>query len=139
MNAQCAVFAESEVVSLIHAKYAKEDIVRAVHDAIADRIASMVRKIGIEKDVALVGGVARNIGFVDSLKRDLELDLLIPDNPEFSCALGGPGRCLCSSRKGKRRLRWKKNTGDGLNPSGRRLISTGKPAILFPLELMSVQ
>lgn len=88
MNAQCAVFAESEVVSLIHAKHAKEDIVRAVHDAIADRIASMARKIGIEKDVALVGGVARNIGFVDSLKRDLQLDLFIPEDPEFSCALG---------------------------------------------------
>jgi benzoyl-CoA reductase subunit D len=88
MNAQCAVFAESEVVSLIHAKHSKEDIARAVHDAIADRIASMIRKIGIERDVALVGGVARNPGFVDSLKRDLEVDLRIPENPEFSCALG---------------------------------------------------
>jgi len=88
MNAQCAVFAESEVVSLIHAKHAKEDIARAVHDAIADRIASMARKIGIEKDVALVGGVAKNIGFVDSLKRDLQVELLIPEDPEFSCALG---------------------------------------------------
>ncbi len=88
MNAQCAVFAESEVVSLIHAKHTKEDIVRAVHDAISDRIASLARKIGIEKDVALVGGVARNIGFVDSLKRDLKQDLFIPEDPEFSCALG---------------------------------------------------
>ncbi len=88
MNAQCAVFAESEVVSLIHAKHAKEDIARAVHDAIADRIASMARKIGIERDVALVGGVARNVGFVDSLKRDLQVELLIPEQPEFSCAFG---------------------------------------------------
>ncbi len=88
MNAQCAVFAESEVVSLIHAKHTKEDIACAVHDAIADRIASLARKIGIEKDVALVGGVARNVGFVDSLKRDLEVDLILPEDPEFSCALG---------------------------------------------------
>jgi len=88
MNAQCVVFAESEVVSLIHAKHTKEDIVRAVHDAIADRIASMTRRIGIEKDVALVGGLARNIGFVDSLKRDLKQELLIPEDPEYSCALG---------------------------------------------------
>lgn len=88
MNAQCAVFAESEVVSLIHAKHSKEDIARAVHDAIADRIASLARKIGIEKDVALVGGVAKNVGFVDSLRRDLDVDLLIPEEPEFSCALG---------------------------------------------------
>lgn len=88
MNAQCAVFAESEVVSLIHAKYAKEDIARAVHDAIADRIASMARKIGIVKDIALTGGVSRNAGFVDSLKRDLKEELWIPDDPEYSCAYG---------------------------------------------------
>ncbi|NIM50768.1 MAG: CoA activase, partial [Gemmatimonadales bacterium] len=43
MNAQCAVFAESEVVSLLHAKTAKEDIARAVHDAIASRIVSLAR------------------------------------------------------------------------------------------------
>lgn len=88
MNAQCAVFAESEVVSLIHAKHSKEDIARAIHDAIADRIASMVRKIGMEKDIALVGGVSKNIGFVEALKRDLDVDLFIPEDPEYSCALG---------------------------------------------------
>jgi benzoyl-CoA reductase subunit D len=88
MNAQCAVFAESEVVSLIHAKTPKEDIARAIHDAISDRIASMVRRVGIEREVALVGGVARNIGFVESLKRDLEAEFLIPETPEFISALG---------------------------------------------------
>lgn len=98
MNAQCAVFAESEVVSLIHAKHSKEDIARAVHDAIADRIASLARKIGIEKEVALVGGVARNVGFVDSLQRDLQLELVIPEDPEFSCALGA---ALVAAEKAK--------------------------------------
>jgi benzoyl-CoA reductase subunit D len=98
MNAQCAVFAESEVVSLIHAKHTKEDIARAVHDAIADRIASMARKIGIEKDVALVGGVSRNIGFVESLKRDLKEKLFIPEDPEFSCAYGA---ALVAAEKAK--------------------------------------
>ncbi|MFC2166252.1 acyl-CoA dehydratase activase [Acidobacteriota bacterium] len=88
MKAQCAVFAESEVVSLIHANYSKADIARAVHDAIADRIASMARKVGIEKDVVLVGGMSRNIGFVKSLERILKEDVLIPDDPEFSCAHG---------------------------------------------------
>ncbi|MFX0113332.1 MAG: acyl-CoA dehydratase activase [Candidatus Hodarchaeota archaeon] len=89
MNAQCSVFAESEVVSLIHAGTSKEDISRAIHDAIASRIASMVRRIGVEKEVALVGGVAKNVGFEDSLKRTLGLSsLLIPDNPEFVGAFG---------------------------------------------------
>jgi benzoyl-CoA reductase subunit D len=88
MNAQCAVFAESEVVTLIHAKTAKEDIARAVHDAIADRISSMVRRVGIEKDVALIGGVARNVGFVKSLEDTLEISVSIPEEPEYVSALG---------------------------------------------------
>lgn len=88
MNAQCTVFAESEVVSLVHAKTPKADIVRAVHDAIASRIISMVRRVGVEKEVVLIGGMAKNIGFVDSLKRGLEMDLVVPEEPEFVGALG---------------------------------------------------
>ncbi len=88
MNAQCAVFAESEVVSLVHAKTAKEDIARAVHDALAERVVSMVRRVGIEKDVALIGGMARNPGFIDSLQRSLEFEVLVPQDPEFVGALG---------------------------------------------------
>ena len=62
MNAQCAVFAESEVVSMIHGNMPKPDIARAVHDAIASRIVSMVRKVGQTPPVALIGGMARNSG-----------------------------------------------------------------------------
>ncbi len=88
MNAQCAVFAESEVVSLVHAKTPKQDIARAVHDAIASRIISMVRRVGINKEVALVGGVSHNPGFVDSLSRGLEMEVLVPEFPEYVGALG---------------------------------------------------
>lgn len=89
MNAQCSVFAESEVVSLIHSGNTREDISRAIHDAIASRIASMVRRIGVEDEVIIIGGVAKNVGFVDSLKRTLELTkVIIPDEPEFIGALG---------------------------------------------------
>ncbi|MFW9829681.1 MAG: acyl-CoA dehydratase activase [Candidatus Thorarchaeota archaeon] len=91
MNAQCTIFAESEVVSLIHQKTAKEDIIKAVHDAIADRNTSMVRQIGIEKDVALIGGVANNIGFVDAMNKNLGFELLVPKDgvdPEYVSALG---------------------------------------------------
>lgn len=88
MNAQCAVFAESEVVSLIHAKTPKEDIARAIHDAIADRIISMVRRVGIEKDIVVVGGLAINVGFIASIKRSLETDVIVPEYPEYAAALG---------------------------------------------------
>jgi predicted CoA-substrate-specific enzyme activase len=88
MNAQCAVFGESEVVSLIHQKTPKHDIARAVHDAIAGRIASVARIVGLEDDVVMVGGVAKNIGFVESLKRDIGIEVKVPDDPEYIGALG---------------------------------------------------
>jgi benzoyl-CoA reductase subunit D len=88
MNAQCAVFAESEVVSLLHAKTPKEDIARAVHDAIASRIVSLARKVGFEPDVVLMGGLARNPGFVDSLERALDCRVSIPEDPEYTGAYG---------------------------------------------------
>jgi len=88
MNAQCAVFAESEVVSLVHAGTPKEDISRAIHVAIANRISSMARRTSIESDVVLIGGVARNVGFVESLKAELGMDVFVPQDPEFVSALG---------------------------------------------------
>lgn len=88
MNAQCAVFAESEVVSLVHSKTPKQDIAKAVHDAISSRIVSMVRRVGIEDEVALVGGVSFNPGFVDALNRGLETKVLVPENPDYIGALG---------------------------------------------------
>jgi len=88
MNAQCTIFAESEVVSLIHEKASKADIARAIHDSIANRITSLARRLGIQKDVVLVGGVARNVGFITSLQRTLGVDLLVPEEPEFVGALG---------------------------------------------------
>lgn len=88
MNAQCTVFAESEVVTLIHERTAKEDIAKAIVDAIAARIASMVRRVGIERDVLLIGGVARNVGFVEALKRELGVDVVVPPEPEYVGAIG---------------------------------------------------
>jgi benzoyl-CoA reductase subunit D len=88
MNAQCAVFAESEVVTLIHSKTPRQDIARAVLDAIASRIISMVRKVGFEKDVAVIGGVALNPGFIDAMNRGLEMQVHVPEDPEYIGALG---------------------------------------------------
>lgn len=88
MNAQCAVFAESELVSLIHRKLPKVDIIRSVHEAMSGRIDSLARTIEVVKDVALIGGVARNVGFLDCLKRSLEVDILVPEDPEFVGAVG---------------------------------------------------
>jgi len=89
MNAQCAIFAESEVVGLIHAKVSKEDISRAIHDAMASRIVSMIRRVGVKEDIAMIGGVGLNPGFVDSLKKELGIErVLVPDDTLFGAAVG---------------------------------------------------
>lgn len=101
MNAQCTIFAESEVVSLIHEKASKADIARAIHDSIANRITSLARRLGIQKDVVLVGGVAKNVGFVNSLQRTLGVELLVPEDPEFVGALGAALAPLKGGGRGK--------------------------------------
>lgn len=88
MNAQCAIFAESEVVSLIHSGATRADISRAVHDSIADRISAVARRVGLEKDVVIIGGMAKNAGFVDALKRALSMDIIVPPDPEYVSAIG---------------------------------------------------
>lgn len=89
MNAQCAIFAESEVVGLIHAKTPKQDISKAIHDAMASRIVSMIRRVGLNPDVVMLGGVGYNPGFVEAMKRELNLEsIYIPEDPEFGMAVG---------------------------------------------------
>ena len=88
INAQCAIFAESEVVSLIHEETDRNDICRAVHDAMTGRIASMAKRVRIEAPVAFIGGVAYNRAMVDALGKDLETNLVVVDSPEYVGAYG---------------------------------------------------
>ncbi len=88
MDVTCAVFAESEVISMTHSQIPKEDIVRAIHEAITTRTLSMVKRIGIEKDLTLIGGVAKNIGVVDRFRKHLQGHILVPKQPQIAGAIG---------------------------------------------------
>jgi len=89
MNAQCVIFAESEVVGLIHAKTDKPDISKAIHDSMAGRIVSIIRRIGVNEDIAMLGGVGYNSGFMAAMLRELKVEkIYIPNEPEFGAAAG---------------------------------------------------
>ena len=90
LNAQCTVFAESEVVSLINsaATTTTADISRAINNSIAERCSSMTRRVGIEQAVTVIGGVAMNKGFIDSLERFLKSKVTVPEDPIFTSAVG---------------------------------------------------
>jgi predicted CoA-substrate-specific enzyme activase len=84
----CAVFAESEIISLIHGGAKPEDIMRAVFRGLAGRIYPQLLEIGIEKDVAVVGGFATNKALKAALEEALGFEILVPENPGVVSALG---------------------------------------------------
>lgn len=88
VNAQCAVFGESEVISLIHQEIPKPDIARAVHNAVARRIGAIAKGIGLEKEVIMIGGAANNKGLVELLKKELNMEINIPEAPGFIGSIG---------------------------------------------------
>jgi predicted CoA-substrate-specific enzyme activase len=88
LTSTCAVFAESEIVAEIHRGTPPEDILGAVHEAIASKIVQLGRRMGLEPEVVLTGGVARNVGIQEALRKHLGLDVKIPEDPDIVGALG---------------------------------------------------
>ena len=88
ISSMCAVFAESEVVSQIHQKVSKVDIIKGIHKSIALRIHGMVNKIQPAEGIVVIGGVAGNIGVVSCLEELIKQKMLIPEEPQITGALG---------------------------------------------------
>lgn len=88
ISSMCTVFAETEVVSLVAGDTPIPEIVRGVHNVIAERGEILLGKIGMMEPMAMSGGVALNIGVVKELEKRLNLDLNISDNPQLIGALG---------------------------------------------------
>ncbi|MCW4017103.1 MAG: acyl-CoA dehydratase activase [Candidatus Bathyarchaeota archaeon] len=88
ISSMCTVFAESEVVSLIAQGESREAIIAGLHEAISKRIASMVKQVGLRREVVFTGGVAKNIGMKAGLERVFGLKINIPTEPQIIGALG---------------------------------------------------
>ena len=90
ITSTCAVFAESEVISHIHRDppTPKEDIVAGIYLSVVSRIMAMCKRIGIEKDVAVTGGVALSSGLVNILEREMGFGVLVPERPQLVAATG---------------------------------------------------
>jgi predicted CoA-substrate-specific enzyme activase len=87
-NTGCAVFAESEAISRLSQEVTKEDLLAGLHRALAAQINSLAERIGVEQDVAMVGGGARDSGLVQALREIRSHDILVPTNPHMTAALG---------------------------------------------------
>lgn len=87
-NAQCVVFAESEVISLIHAKESREDIAYGVHMGIANRVASMIRRVGLSDHFTMIGGPAYNKGLVSCMSKVFGREITVPQDNQYLSAVG---------------------------------------------------
>ena len=84
----CTVFARMEVVSRLSDGVPLEDVVAGVHDAIARRAVNMIKRLKIEPDVVFTGGVAKNAGVVKAVAENLGCEVLVPEEPLLSGAIG---------------------------------------------------
>ncbi|MBM3167377.1 MAG: 2-hydroxyglutaryl-CoA dehydratase [Chloroflexi bacterium] len=84
----CTIFAQQEIVSQLSEGEKVEDIIAGLHDALASRVAALARRLKVEPDVVLTGGVAKNIGIVKAMSDNLGCQLLVPQDPLITGALG---------------------------------------------------
>jgi len=88
ISSTCTVFAQQEVMAYLSKGAPLADIVAGLHDAIASRVVKMAKRLKIEPDVVFTGGVAKNIGVVNALKENLGLEVLVPEEPLLTGAIG---------------------------------------------------
>ena len=84
----CAVLAESEIINHVSAGVGVEDILRGIHNSLAERAATLLRRVGLGKQVTFIGGVARQSGMVQALGQYLGAEINVPEDCDSVCALG---------------------------------------------------
>jgi (R)-2-hydroxyacyl-CoA dehydratese activating ATPase len=88
ISSMCTVFAESEVISLRTRSISKEDIAAGLVASIAQRVAVMAKRLGLKRNIVLVGGVAKNAGIKAALEKELGIEVRVPPEPQITGALG---------------------------------------------------
>jgi predicted CoA-substrate-specific enzyme activase len=88
INSLCAVFAESEVISLLARGKDRMDIIAGIHKSLAKRVSGMARRAGLESDVLLTGGGALNPGLVAAFEDELMMDIYVAKSPQLNGAIG---------------------------------------------------
>jgi predicted CoA-substrate-specific enzyme activase len=84
----CTIWAQQEVASSLAEGVPIPDLLAGVHRSLADRVARMVRRIKVEKEVILTGGGGKNKGLHHALEEQLGCEILLPPEPLITGALG---------------------------------------------------
>jgi benzoyl-CoA reductase subunit A len=88
INSFCTVFAESDAISLLRQGRHTNDILAGACEALVERIQALIKRIGLVEDFSVTGGIAKNIGVVKRLERNLSVKAYTADEPQIIGALG---------------------------------------------------
>ena len=78
VSSTCVVYAKTEAVGLLRSGWKKNEVLAAYCSAMAHRVYTLLERVGVEKDFAITGGIAKNIGIVKRLEKELKLKALPP-------------------------------------------------------------
>jgi bzd-type benzoyl-CoA reductase Q subunit len=102
LNSSCVVFQKSEAIGLLQDGALKENVLASLCSATARRVAQLLRRVGVEKELAVTGGIAKNVGVVRRLERELGVPSLPPNvkfDPQVAGAIGAALFATDSIRK----------------------------------------
>jgi len=71
VSSTCVVFAKSEATALLRQGWPKSKVLAAYCSAMAHRVVTLLERIGVEKDFAITGGIAKNVGVVRRLEKEV--------------------------------------------------------------------
>ena len=90
VSCTCVVFAKSEATSLLREGWPKSKVLAAYCSAMAHRVVTLLEQVGIEKEFAITGGIAKNIGVVSRLQIETGVTALKTNtDTQIAGALGG--------------------------------------------------
>lgn len=88
ISSTCVVFARSEVLGYLRQGVPKNDVLAGACEALASRVLGLLKRVGIEKDFIISGGIAKNVGVAKRLEEMLGLEAHICFEPQIVGALG---------------------------------------------------
>lgn len=88
VSSVCAVLAETEIINFVTEEIAVEDILMGVLLSLAQRAQGLMKTVGIEPEVALVGGLARNGAMVRALTQTIGTDVHADERALHAAAIG---------------------------------------------------
>jgi benzoyl-CoA reductase subunit A len=106
VSSTCVVYAKSEATGLLREGWSTEEVLAAYCRAMAERIYSLVERLGIQPAFAITGGMAKNRGVIERLMPMIGLEAAKTEwDTQIAGAVGAAlfGYTVCQRGKGRKK------------------------------------